>query len=412
MKILCVFGEHNYGDPTRGQGYEYSNFIPAFRRLGHEVVFFESLNKEMYASFADLNYRFLITVEKERPDIIFCVLMGYELWLESLELVRKSCESVLINWATDDSWKYEQFSRFMAASFHAYATTYSEAFSRAHQDNRKNVILTQWAANAERLAEPLPAARCRYPVSFVGSAYGNRSKWVDALRKYGIEVICFGHGWENGPVPAEEIPRIIRESVISLNFGDSGLVMNGLLPRRSRQIKARVFEVPGAGGFLMTEHAEDLEKFYLPGKELVLFDGVTELAAKINFFLSNPEERDKVAWAGHLRTRREHTYDLRFKQLLKDASQLGAMRTGETDLEKSDCHINFSKFAALERAHRAGYFLRILKILLHVPCIVIWGRQRGPRAARRLFFELSWRILGKKTYSASGWPGRIFYRES
>ena len=44
MKILCVLGEHNYGDPGRGECYEYVNFLPALKSLGHEVVFFESFN--------------------------------------------------------------------------------------------------------------------------------------------------------------------------------------------------------------------------------------------------------------------------------------------------------------------------------------------------------------------------------
>lgn len=412
MKIVCVFGEHNYGDPTRGQGYEYSNFIPAFRRLGYEVVFFESLNRRMYKSFAGLNYEFLKKVEKERPNVIFCVLMGYEVWLESLELVRESCDALIINWATDDSWKYEQFSRFIAASFHAYATNCPVAVSKAHRENCKNVILTQWAANAEKLAEPLPAAKCKYQVSFVGSAYGNRAKWIIALRKHGIKVVCFGHGWKNGPVATEEIPRIMRESVISLNFGDSGLVMKGLLPYRSRQIKARIFEVPGAGGLLMTQYAEGLEKFYLPDKEIVLFDGITHLAAKIKFFLVNPEERDRVAWDGHLRTRREHTYDLRFKHLFQAAFEFNVTRDGGIDRPGTGCHIDFDKFGAFVRTHRTGYLLRMLRILLLGPCVILWGRKRGARAARRILFEISWRTLGKKTYTASGWPGRIFYEES
>jgi hypothetical protein len=33
-------------------------------------------------------------------------------------------------------------------------------------------------------------------------------------------------------------------------------------------------------------------------------------------------------------------------------------------------------------------------------------------AARRFVFELSWRFAGARTYSASGWAGRMFYRES
>ncbi len=412
MKILCVFGEHNYGDPARGQGYEYSNFIPALRRLGHEVAFFELLNKRLYENFAGLNRKFLETIEHERPDMIFCVLMGYELWVETLQLVSENCDALLINWATDDSWKYEQFSRFIAPVFHVYATTYSASVSKARRDGFSNVILTQWAASAEKLVEPLPAAKCRYQVSFVGSAYGKRPKWIAALKKHDIDVKCFGHGWNTGPVTAEDRSRVMRESVISLNFGDSGLVMNGVVPSRSRQIKARVFEVPGAGGFLMTEHAEGLDRFYAPGKEIILFDGAADLADKIKFFLATPEKRDRITWAGYLRTCREHTYDMRFQRLFQAAFKLKTARSAGAQKPKTEWNIDYMKFAALEKAHQSGYLLRILKILLQAPCIIVWGRKRGPRAARRILFEISWRIAGRRTYTASGWPGRIFYNES
>jgi spore maturation protein CgeB len=43
---------------------------------------------------------------------------------------------------------------------------------------------------------------------------------------------------------------------------------------------------------------------------------------------------------------------------------------------------------------------------------LFWGKQRGPRAARRLVFELSWRVFGSYTYRAVGWPGRMFYKDS
>ena len=51
MKILCVFGRHNYGDAARGEGVEYSQFLPALRDLGHEVYFLESFARTGHADF-------------------------------------------------------------------------------------------------------------------------------------------------------------------------------------------------------------------------------------------------------------------------------------------------------------------------------------------------------------------------
>ena len=413
VKILCVLGQHNYGNPERGHSYEYENFLPAFRRLGHQVIFFESFSRTAYRDFADLNRRLLETIQAENPDIVLCVLLGFEIWAETFELIRKGSRAVLINWSTDDSWKYEQFSRFVAPAFHLYATTYRSAMVKSARDGQANFVLTQWAANADKLAEPLPARACRYQVSFIGSSYGNRPKWVTALKKNGVDIACFGHGWKNGPIPSDQIPKVIRESVISLNFGDSGLVARGLIPTRSRQIKARVFEVPGSGGFLMTEDGENLDRFYDIGNEIVVFEGVSDLVRKIAHFLGHLEERDRIAAAGHFRTRSEHTYDERFRHLLNLAQQLAA--NPPSSRAPGEVHkggVDFERFGQLEKSHRPGTVLKALKWILVLPLLLLWGRRRGPRAARRLLFELSWRMAGKKTYSVSGWPGRLFYRES
>jgi spore maturation protein CgeB len=331
--------------------------------------------------------------------------MGYEIWLETFDLIRSGSNAAIINWATDDSWKYEQFSRFVAPAFDAFATTYSSAMKKAEVDGHGNFILTQWAANSAVMAEPLPASECCYDVTFIGSAYGNRKQWIKELKGRFIEVKCFGYGWPDGPIDAEEIPRLIRSSKLCLNLADSGLMLDGGMPTRSRQIKARVFEVPGAGGLLVTEPADQLEDYYRPD-EVVLFDSINDLVEKIRYLLTNPNERDIIAKAGFHRTQQEHNYEERFRPLLEYAVNRRQVRM------KAEAEIDFLNFDKVANLHCIGLTLRIMRSLLLLPCILIWGKQRGPRAARRFLFELSWRIIGRRTYSASSWTGRLFYKES
>lgn len=400
MKILCAFGRHNYGDPARGESYEYANFLPAMRNLGHEVVFFDTLDRRSSADFADLNRKFLETAVHERPEAIFCVPVHYELWLETLALAKRATGACLIAWATDDSWKYEESSRFIAADFDIFATTYRSALEKAARDGLPNFVLTQWAAPGSVLMPPKPAEACRHRVSFVGAAYGNRRKWVEELRRRGIDVACFGYGWEGGAIPAADIPRIINDSAISLNFGDSGLVLQGWRIVRSRQIKARVFEVPAAGGCLLTEPAEGLDEYFVPGGEIETFAGADELAGKITRLLQAPEARDRMAIAGHRRVATQHAYEIRLRQLL-DRVVTGP--PGEVDR---------AAFERLVEAHRIGPALKALRALLVLPCQAVFGKRRGRRAARRLLFELSWRLAGRRTYCAAGLPGRLFFDES
>jgi len=402
MKILCVFGRHAYGNPVRGESYEFANFIPALRNLGHEVVLFDCFDRIAYPDFSELNRAFLDAVEHEQPHLVFCVLMGYELWSETLRLAKQASSACLLNWAADDSWKYEEFSRYRAPSFDIYATTYRSAMQKATQDGLANFTLTQWAASASLLRKPKPASDCRYAVSFIGAAYGNRRRWIAELRRRGITVHCFGHGWESGAVSADQVGAIIIDSAISLNFADSGLMLRGGRLCHSRQIKARVFEVPAAGGCLLTETAESLKEYFIPGDEIETFSNINELADKIEQLLANPDRRNRIALAGNQRVRRCHTYEVRLQPLLEK------IPPGQNQSRP----IDWPAFERLVDRHRPGWWLRVLKILLTGPCTLIWGRQRGPRAARRLLFELSWRIAGAHTYSAGGWPGRLFFRES
>jgi len=39
---------------------------------------------------------------------------------------------------------------------------------------------------------------------------------------------------------------------------------------------------------------------------------------------------------------------------------------------------------------------------------LFFGRIRGKRAAKRLIFELSWRLQGARAFSSKGWPSRVF----
>jgi len=406
MKILCVFGQHNYGDPERGLGYEYSNFIPAMKSLGHEVLFFESLDKSKYSGYTDMNRQLLQMIDMEKPDVIFCVLMTYEIWLETLQLIREGSDAALIHWATDDSWKYEQASRFLAPMFDIHATTYPSAMEKAKRDGLDNFTLSQWAADSSRMVPPLPVDQCRYQVSFVGSTYGNRQRWVENLKRRGIDVETFGYGWPNGPVAAEEIAGIMRTSQISLNFGDSGVVIEDGKQVRSRQIKARVFEVPGAGGLLATESAAHLSDFFALGEEIIVFNDIDDLVEKIEYLLANPNKRNAIAQAGYARAKAEHSYESRFEPLIKEVLKRRANRP------VAEHGINFKHFEVIAKSHRPHLLLYLLKYLLLLPCLLIWGRKRGLRAARRFLFEFSWRYLGKKTYSASNWAGRIFYKQS
>jgi spore maturation protein CgeB len=249
------------------------------------------------------------------------------------------------------------------------------------------------------------AAECIYDVSFIGACYGTRRGFVHALQHAGIKVDCFGHGWPNGPIAGESIAPILRSSRITLNFSGSGMLVERFLPSH-RQIKARVFEVPGAGGFLLSEWAPGLDRFYDVGNEIDVFRTKADLIAKVRYYLALPESRDRCARAAYDRTVKEHTYDLRMRALIDFAiEQHKGMPIGTGA-------IDWAAFDLAASSHAVTPALALLRRMLVKVCRVFFGDKRGPRAARKLLFEFSWRVFGARTYSSRGTPGRLFYQES
>ena len=326
---------------------------------------------------------------------MLAVQLNYEIWTETLKIIRDHSTVATICWTTDDSWKYREVSRFIGKAYHAMTTTYPETIPLYHRDGIFNVLLTQWATNGANLNPPLKAKKCIYPVTFVGAAHGSRKHQIKQLRALGVAVACFGYGWPSGPVLSQDIPKIMRGSVISLNFSNpSG--------KGGKQIKARTFEVPGAGGFLLTEYTPGLEAVYTIGKEIDIFHNPKELAEKIKYYLAHFDKRDQIALAGYERTRSDHTYEGRLRKVIDFA--LLAKGHGAIDEPER----LWTSFDQILWGHAMNFGLRFLRKILVLSTVLVWGKTRGPRAARRLVFELSWRFLGKKTFTASGWPGRMF----
>lgn len=392
MKALCAVPLYNYGDPTRGVTIDYASFVPAIESLGYEVHFIDTWNPKAYPTYVELNAAILEAIEGLRPELFFSIQRDYEIWTETLQTIRNRGDVVMVTWTTDDSFKFDKVSRFIGPYYDAISTTYDYCIDRYRQLGVEGAVYTQWAANAHWLQEPLPSSQCKYPVSFIGTSYGGRSEIVQKLREADIAVECFGFGWPNGPVAAEAIPVIMRESRISLNFsaGFQGTKENNL------QLKARTFEVPGAGGFLLTDPGYQIEKMYEIGKEIEVFQDFDDLVGKIRHYLSNSEARDRVARMGFERTRKEHTYNKRLEKVFAFAYERFRKRAGSAPVP-----------VPVPRTSNLNLFERIARFILVRACTLIW-KDRGTKAARRFTFSFSRKLFGAQTFSSKSLPGRLF----
>jgi spore maturation protein CgeB len=189
------------------------------------------------------------------------------------------------------------------------------------------VHLSQWACN--RYAYRPTTGELRHGVTFVGQPHGDRREVIGELRRAGIEVACWGHGWPAGRLEQEQMVDVFGSSAVNLNLSNSSSSM-GLRDRARRllrrpvagprppQIKGRNFEVPGCGGFLLTERLPHLEDYFDYDREIGVYSGADELTERVRYWLDHPQERAAVARRGHERVLAEHTYDHRFAAIFAE----------------------------------------------------------------------------------------------
>lgn len=105
-----------------------------------------------------------------------------------------------------------------------------------------------------------------------------------------------------------EMPKIFRLSKINLNitriYVDSGLPM-------------RVFDVLGSKGFLVTNYKDDLSKFFIDGKELIIYRDLKDLKDISEFYVNHELEREEIINQGYLKVKKEHTFEVRLKEIMK-----------------------------------------------------------------------------------------------
>ncbi len=319
FRIAYIAARWDYGDPRRGPSFEETNFRGALEGAGHDVHPFDFMTRFQDIGRAAMNAELGQFVREIEPDLAMFVLFKDEIRPETIRRLTDD-GIVTFNWFCDDHWRFDDFSRHYAPAFSLVSTTHPESVARYREAGYDRVVLSQWACN--RYAYDRAGLEPRHDVTFVGQRYGDRPKVVRALRKAGFDIRCWGRGWDEGRIEHAEMVRVFETSRINLNLSNS---WTGTLWRRRppvSQIKARIFEVPGSGGFLLTEAAPHVEEYFAVGSELDTFAGTNDLIEKIRYWLDREDARAQAAEKGYARVRAEHTYDHRFDKIFAAAGLL------------------------------------------------------------------------------------------
>lgn len=105
-----------------------------------------------------------------------------------------------------------------------------------------------------------------------------------------------------------EMPLVFHNSKINLNI---------TLKSIREGIPLRVWDILGAGGFVITNYQSELLEYFEQDEEIVIYNDIPDLNDKIEFYLKNEEIRKKIAIKGYEKVAKYHSYINRLSEMMK-----------------------------------------------------------------------------------------------
>jgi spore maturation protein CgeB len=156
------------------------------------------------------------------------------------------------------------------------------------------------------------------PLSFVGSRYDYRERFVRELADYPVRL--WGQGWSRatdpvvqrmvagGPVYGRDKLSVYAASTLSLNHHHP---MNDIVG-----VNTRTFELAGAAACQLVDAKEDVAHLFKAGEEVLTYRDLAELRRHIDHYLAHPDEARAIGENSRRRALAEHTLRHRLDAML------------------------------------------------------------------------------------------------
>lgn len=196
------------------------------------------------------------------------------------------------------------------------------------EQSAKSLVQNRHRQPSDLIAETARGMGIRLPSMSVRSRLTLESTVVlEATRRYRHQAIrtlntlplhLFGDpGWEkvcpedvqlHGSIDYyDELPAIYRATTVNLNF--TSLQM-------ATTTNQRVFDVPLAGGFIITDRQKELETLFDIGTEIVTFTVADEIPELVRYYSDHDLQRMEIVEAARNRILSEHTYRHRLTAII------------------------------------------------------------------------------------------------
>jgi spore maturation protein CgeB len=149
-----------------------------------------------------------------------------------------------------------------------------------------------------------------------GNMYYYRALLLEPFKDYDLKIWGASYpSWLKSPLRKVYPNIFVPELEKAKAFNAAKIVVNTIHYSCITGVNCRTFEIAGCGAFQIADYRPGMVELFEPEKEVVLFDSREELKSKVDYYLSHPEQRQKIADAGYARAHRDHTFEVRIQRI-------------------------------------------------------------------------------------------------
>lgn len=315
LRILYLGNDYWREKASRSTGF-YTRFFHGLVRNGHFVHYADGPNEARQLAplgirrlgAAAAAERLVDIAMNFRPDVVVVAYLGP--YFEAIAEIRRRFSAVRVAYLNVDALFSEpnrrNVERMREVADAIFVTTGGELLgklscTRSHLHFYPNVVDSS-IDTGRAFANPRPA------YDLCCFLHGNHNSSVDQAHRIGLadaaaaslapERVFFG-GFNGHPaVYGQDYLEVIGGSAMVLNLNRH--IMNGresLPDERVMYASDRIAHIVGNGALALTEEGFALDRLFARD-EMVFFDGLEDLVAKVKFYAVNAEERMRIARKG------------------------------------------------------------------------------------------------------------------
>lgn len=261
-----------------------------------------------------VNDTYLKIAREFNPDIVFSI-KGESVLPNYVNKIRKEVGSKIVLWYPDDPRFFTSLSRHIAPSYDVIFTCSQRATDLYRSIEIEKVHRLPFACDPELHVNDFNAHEKTRKALFIGSFSPKRYKLIKKLISMGTKIDIIGSNW-----PPSFFNYVVSKAILGQQYV-SALQSYSVILNIHQDIlygpNMRTFEATGSGALLLSDAVEDINTFFSPNREILLYETAEEAFEKINQTLEGEETNFDMVIKAYKKCHEKYTYDIRVKEVLR-----------------------------------------------------------------------------------------------